>query len=583
MFSCGAVRSNSQGNNGGGDEEERPFPPEMMPRRRAAPPPPPPPPPLLNPHHHHHNHTGVVVVDGDVVAMDGQIDFAITDDAFDISTLEESRAMRQARQEAFQRLRETAMVGLAELIVPQDPNEPLPDDEIPFDVVWEESLDAARRDWRDASWPDAAREDVWEHGREEVRDGASGDNWNHGWNESTHAGMALRRAALGAARRGVALTIVAGSEVEADVARGPSLAAPELGEEGRNTRDREATRVLHTEEVVETPPRQQESAPGGGGVELRGEHEVGGQVRMIAKAEVEWRHASGRTDNIVVGDLGGGEQLIPIVLMWMTILSQDSLESIVHLLSLSIGLWVECNAILERGSVGFKEVFPELRKEARVTVTDDVLGETVVTWDMVEEENGEVLGVVRCGARGEVGTFSQATNNDIDAIMSAVGLGETANEVHGNGLPPLSAPETTTLCLEVGSLLRREFRETDWVGVYGRTAGAFSLFHLHKVDGREFVRGERSGVEWVAEGVRVGGGELVRGGRERGFVGDVMKNRGRGGADVSPSLYGVRNLSRWMARLKRLKRDIGGSWIREAARSLRRPRLRWEMNAASLT
>ncbi|GBG63981.1 hypothetical protein CBR_g40224 [Chara braunii] len=175
---------------------------------------------------------------------------------------------------------------------------------------------------------------------------------------------------------------------------------------------------------------------GGGGVKLRGEQEVGPQARMIAKVEVELSHASGRTNNIVVGDLGGGEQLIPAVLMWMTILLQDSLERIVHLLVLSIGLWVECSAILERGSVGFKEVFLELWKEARITVADDVLGETVMACDMVEEENGDVLGGVRCGARDEVGAFSQAANFDIDAIMSAVGVGETINEVHGDGLPP---------------------------------------------------------------------------------------------------------------------------------------------------
>ncbi|GBG88712.1 hypothetical protein CBR_g48241 [Chara braunii] len=176
---------------------------------------------------------------------------------------------------------------------------------------------------------------------------------------------------------------------------------------------------------------------GRGGVEWRGEQEIGGQARMIAKVKVEWRHAGGRTDNIVVGDLGGGDRLIPIVLMWMTILPQDSLESIIHLLGLSIGLWVECSAKLEHGFVGFKEVCPKLCNEARVTVADDVLGETVVACEMVEEENGDVLGVMQSGARDEVSVFSQATNNDIDAIMSVVGLGETVDEVHGDGLPPV--------------------------------------------------------------------------------------------------------------------------------------------------
>lgn len=98
----------------------------------------------------------------------------------------------------------------------------------------------------------------------------------------------------------------------------------------------------------------------GGGAELRGKQEIRGQAGMVAKVEVERGHASGGADSVVVGNLGGCEQLIPIVLVWMTILPQDSLECIVHLLCLSIGLWVECSAILERGSVGREEVFPEL-------------------------------------------------------------------------------------------------------------------------------------------------------------------------------------------------------------------------------
>lgn len=58
--------------------------------------------------------------------------------------------------------------------------------------------------------------------------------------------------------------------------------------------------------------------------------------------------------------------------------------------------------------------------------------------NMVEEECGDVFGTVRGRARDEVGTFGQAADNDVDAIMPAVGLGEAAHEVHGDGLPPVS-------------------------------------------------------------------------------------------------------------------------------------------------
>ncbi|GBG61680.1 hypothetical protein CBR_g23196 [Chara braunii] len=147
----------------------------------------------------------------------------------------------------------------------------------------------------------------------------------------------------------------------------------------------------------------------------------GSRARMVAKVEVERGHASGRADDVVIGNLGGCEQLIPVVLVWMAILPQDSLESIVDLLGLSIGLGVECSARLERGSICFEDVFPELGEEAGITITDDVSGEAVMACDMIEEEGGDVFGTARSRARNEVGTFGQAADNDVDAIMPAYG------------------------------------------------------------------------------------------------------------------------------------------------------------------
>ncbi|GBG67438.1 hypothetical protein CBR_g573 [Chara braunii] len=50
-------------------------------------------------------------------------------------------------------------------------------------------------------------------------------------------------------------------------------------------------------------------------------------------------------------------------------------------------------AVPERGSVGMEELFPELGEEAGVAITNDILGEAVVSGDMVEEENGNVFGM----------------------------------------------------------------------------------------------------------------------------------------------------------------------------------------------
>ncbi|GBG76442.1 hypothetical protein CBR_g22190 [Chara braunii] len=93
------------------------------------------------------------------------------------------------------------------------------------------------------------------------------------------------------------------------------------------------------------------------------------------------------------------------------------------------------SAILERGSVCVEKVFPQLRKKAWITTTDDILGEAVMTCDMIKEESGDVFGVVQSSARDEVREFGQATNDNINAVMTAVSLGETAHEVHRDGLP----------------------------------------------------------------------------------------------------------------------------------------------------
>ncbi|GBG72569.1 hypothetical protein CBR_g12139 [Chara braunii] len=53
--------------------------------------------------------------------------------------------------------------------------------------------------------------------------------------------------------------------------------------------------------------------------------------------------------------------------------------------------------------------------------------------DVVKEEFGDVLGLAGGGARDEMGALGKATNNDIDAIVTMVGRGETTDEGHGGG------------------------------------------------------------------------------------------------------------------------------------------------------
>ncbi|GBG83701.1 hypothetical protein CBR_g37502 [Chara braunii] len=105
----------------------------------------------------------------------------------------------------------------------------------------------------------------------------------------------------------------------------------------------------------------------------------------------------------------------------------------------------------------------ETLREARITVTDDVLGEAVMTSNMVEEECGDVFGTVRGCARDEVGTFGQAADNDVEAIMPAIGLVEAAHEVHGDGLPPDGGDDGVVSA--DGEVLPVEVRAPDFEGV----------------------------------------------------------------------------------------------------------------------
>ncbi|GBG62895.1 hypothetical protein CBR_g34267 [Chara braunii] len=251
---------------------------------------------------------------------------------------------------------------------------------------------------------------------------------------------------------------------------------------------------------------------GGGWVELRGEQEVRRQAWVIAKVKVEGGHASGRANGVVIGNLGSGEQLIPIVLVGMTILPQDSLESIVHLLGLSVGLWMECSAVPERGSVGIEELFPELGEEAGVTIIDDILGEAVVSGDMVEEENGNVFGVVRGGTWDEVSTFGQAANNDVDAVMPAVGFDVSKEgrpmEITGDGIKGFLE---TKVASALGVVVHDQELGAEATGVRdAESAGAFG-FNVEKVVVEGVAEDGVEVTEFVIDGGEVGAREVSLG------------------------------------------------------------------------
>ncbi|GBG92765.1 hypothetical protein CBR_g57008 [Chara braunii] len=144
--------------------------------------------------------------------------------------------------------------------------------------------------------------------------------------------------------------------------------------------------------------------------------------------------------------------------------------------------------------------------------------------NMVEEECGDVFGVVRGRARDEVGMFGQAANNDVDAIMPAVGLGEAPHEVHGDGLPPDGGDDGVVSA--DGEVLSVEVRAPDCEGVnHGEEFLLVGgVIHLR---GKELLACQGNGVfaRWSL-GVS---GRVLDGGGLDGVAGEMLGQYGSNG------------------------------------------------------
>eukprot|EP00896_Chara_braunii_P021225 GBG79101.1 hypothetical protein CBR_g28816 [Chara braunii] len=143
--------------------------------------------------------------------------------------------------------------------------------------------------------------------------------------------------------------------------------------------------------------------------------------------------------------------------------------------------------------------------------------------NMVKEECGDVFGTVRGRARDEVGTFGQAADNDVDAIMPAVGLGEAAHEVHGDGLPPDGGDDGVVSA--DGEVLPIEVRTPDCEGVnHGEEFLLVGGVHLR---GKELLacEGDRVFARWSL-GVS---GRVLDGGGLGGVAGEMLGQYGSDG------------------------------------------------------
>jgi hypothetical protein len=132
----------------------------------------------------------------------------------------------------------------------------------------------------------------------------------------------------------------------------------------------------------------------------------------------EERGVAGRcVDRVVVGKLGAGQKLLPVVLLVVAEGTEILFQDLVDTFSLAITLWMERGRHVWLHVEEGNEVAPEVGGEDLVTVGHDVCWQTVEAVDVAEEETGNV-GRDGCGlGRDEMGHLGEAVDHDKDRVV----------------------------------------------------------------------------------------------------------------------------------------------------------------------
>ena len=103
-------------------------------------------------------------------------------------------------------------------------------------------------------------------------------------------------------------------------------------------------------------------------------------------------------DCVVVGELGVGQVVVPIILLIRHIVSEHLFKCSVHSLGLSISLRVEGSGHSDLGSKSLEECLPEVTCEFGVAVADNYSGESILAEDRLEEDSSDLRGSgIGCG------------------------------------------------------------------------------------------------------------------------------------------------------------------------------------------
>jgi hypothetical protein len=148
------------------------------------------------------------------------------------------------------------------------------------------------------------------------------------------------------------------------------------------------------------------------------------------------RHLLRRGVDVVVGELGGRQELIPVILFVAREDTDELFELLVDVFSLAVGLQMVSGGGSRFNTNEAPQFAGEIGDELRTTVGNVLLGGSVVPPDILVVQPGGSDSAEASVALVEVGLLTEDVNHDHNRVKP-MRLRELDNEVHRDGVPVL--------------------------------------------------------------------------------------------------------------------------------------------------
>src|ERR1700710_2228442 len=153
---------------------------------------------------------------------------------------------------------------------------------------------------------------------------------------------------------------------------------------------------------------------GGSHIALR----VYSHIRMVALVGEEWRYASSSTRRVVIGELGEGKEIRPVVLLIIAVDAQVLFQCLVGTFGLSIAFWVVPRGEVEMHVKCFTKRAEEVRDKFRTAIRCDVRGYTMLGENVEQEEFCEFRGCDGVVGRDKYCLLREAVDDDEDCSIA---------------------------------------------------------------------------------------------------------------------------------------------------------------------